>query len=97
MRSSDKGNTSVVLDTADYSLKIAALLKDQVHKKLIKDFTEALERKAVFLLKSSLSGGVFRKIIPPGSKHPLVSEDPQSGGSPDIHREHFWGHYLPPA
>jgi hypothetical protein len=46
-RPSDKGNASVGLDTADYNLKIAALLKDQVHRKLNKDYIEAVAYKVV--------------------------------------------------
>jgi hypothetical protein len=46
----DKGNATVVLDTADYNRKIAVLLEDQAYTKLKMDPTESVERKTLLLL-----------------------------------------------
>jgi hypothetical protein len=39
----DKGNATVVLDTADYNQKIGALLEDNAYRKLKKDPTESVD------------------------------------------------------
>jgi hypothetical protein len=44
----DKGNPTVVLDTADYNLKIAALLEDQAYKMMKKYPTEPLSARLFF-------------------------------------------------
>jgi hypothetical protein len=53
--SAQKGNAYVVLETADYNRKIAALLEDHSYKKLMKDSTESVERKTVLLRKITLT------------------------------------------
>jgi hypothetical protein len=47
----DKDNA--VLSIADYDQKIAALLKDQAYRKLMKDRIEPMEHKTIVLLKRS--------------------------------------------
>jgi hypothetical protein len=77
----EKGSASVVLDTADYNLKIAALLEDQAYRKLKKDPTEAVECKTVLLLKkSSVSEEVCQQLQPQGSRPPRLY------GLPKIHK-----------
>jgi hypothetical protein len=65
----DKGNVTVVLDTADYNWKIGALLENQAYRKLKKDPTESVECKTVLLLKkSSISQKVCQQIQLQGSR-----------------------------
>lgn len=46
----DKGNVTVVLNTADYNCKIEALLQDPAYRSLAKDPTETVEHKTSLLL-----------------------------------------------
>jgi hypothetical protein len=69
----DKGNATVVLDTADYNQKIAALLEDKAYRKLKKDPSESVERKTVlFLKKSSFSEEVSQQLRQQGSRPPRL-------------------------
>jgi hypothetical protein len=78
----DKGNATVVLDTSDYNLKIAALLEDKAYRKLKKDLTESVERKTVLLLKkSSFSEEVSQQLRTQGSRPPRLY------GLPKVHKQ----------
>jgi hypothetical protein len=46
----DEDGVTVVLNTANYNQKIAALLEDQAYRKLKKDPTESAEHKTILLL-----------------------------------------------
>jgi hypothetical protein len=59
----EKGNVTMVLDTTDYSRKIAALLENQAYRKLKRDPNESVEHKTVLLLnKSSVSEEVCQQL-----------------------------------
>jgi hypothetical protein len=69
----DKGNVTVVLDTADYNQKIPALLEDKAYKKL---------KKTILLLNtSSISEEVYQQLRPQGSRPPRLY------GLPKIHKQ----------
>jgi hypothetical protein len=69
----DKGNSTMVPDTADYNWKIAALLEDHSYRKLRKDPTESVERKTVLpLKKSSIYEEVCHQLRPQSSWPPRL-------------------------
>jgi hypothetical protein len=45
------GNATLILNTTDYKLKIAALLGDSAYKKLDKDPTDSIERKTIKIIE----------------------------------------------
>jgi hypothetical protein len=49
--SADKGNATVVLNTSDYTRKIAPLLGASTFRRLPKEPTEAVDRRTALLLK----------------------------------------------
>ena len=81
----DKGNTTVVMDTKDYEQKISELLEDSVYKKLNKDPTATWERKVMNELKklsdeSSIEPGLRDRL------RPIASRPPKFYGLPKIHK-----------
>ena len=81
----DKGNTTVVVDTKDYEQKISELLEDSVYKKISKDPTATWERKVMNELKK-LSD---ESLIEPGlcdRLRPTASRPPKFYGLPKIHK-----------
>ncbi|PNF38697.1 hypothetical protein B7P43_G17587 [Cryptotermes secundus] len=76
----DKGNAAVVLDTSHYNRKFAALLENKAYKKL-KDPTDAIERNAVLLMKTSpIAEEVCQQLQPQGSRPPRLY------GLPKVHK-----------
>jgi len=72
----------VVLNTSDYKQKVSSLLEDPAYRKLVKDPTDAIERKTTLLLKkSSLTEETRRQLCPAGSRPPRMY------GLPKIHKE----------
>jgi hypothetical protein len=84
--SAHKGNAIVVLETADFNPKIAALLDDHSYKKLMKDSTESVERKTVLLRKIILtflgSMSTTSAVVFQAPETPWVAEDLQARGFP---------------
>jgi hypothetical protein len=59
----DKGNATMVLDTADCNQKIVVLLEDQGYMKLKKEPDESVECKTIlFLKKSSISEEICQQL-----------------------------------
>jgi len=47
----DKGNATVILNTADYKQKITSILEDPSYRRLTRDPTDSTERETALLLK----------------------------------------------
>jgi hypothetical protein len=69
----DKGNATVILNTADYKQKIASILEDPAYRRLSRDPTDSAERKTALLLKkSTLTEDIIKQLRSSGSRDPRL-------------------------
>jgi hypothetical protein len=77
----DKGNATVILNTADCK-QITSLLEDPAYRRLTRDPTDSTERRTALLLKkSTLTEDICKQLHPSGSRPPRLY------GLPKIHKE----------
>jgi hypothetical protein len=78
----DKGNATVILNTADYKQKITSILEDPSYRRLTRDPSDLTEQKTALLLKkSTLTEDICKQLHPSGSRPPRLY------GLPKIHKE----------
>jgi hypothetical protein len=78
----DKGNATVILNTADYKQKITSILEGPAYRRLIRDPTDSTERKTTLLLKKSiLTEDICKQLRSSGSRPPRLYRLPK------IHKE----------
>ena len=73
----DKGNATVIMDTAKYEKKIEDLLDDPIYKKVKKDPTPATERKVLGVIrelekKDLIPRNLAARLKPSASKPPKL-------------------------